>query len=403
MRKKCIFIGSLAALMLGTTMVSNAANSANAGQWKKALIGWLYTHADGKEAKNEWVKVGQKWYHFDKDGVMNTGWYQDLGDQWYYLDPDNGDMKTQLVTINGVRYEFNADGSWKHKRAAWVKSGSRWWYRHSDGSYTRNNWEKIDQKWYYFDGDGWMKEGWIQQPNGRWYYLNPGSGDMRIEPLTQNGKTYYFDRDFGFWIVGDIQSGKKSNQLPTKQEFIQAMNRTKAFSSPHIDPDIDPSKALFVYSGKTLAQINSEAELSVIIDKVNAGQMDVTEGRWKVERMTGNDKSEIRSFSYEKSEPHYLYEDQQLDIENMSEEKTSFRMVSDFLGVNYTPDLKDVVLIDSNYDTPLGQELFVVKRFSNGQIKIGCIYSVNMYGTQVNRGWYTLAQIKDLLSKVKGN
>ena len=344
MRKKCIFIGSLAALMLGTTMVSNAASSANAG-----------------------------------------------------------DMKTQPVTINGVRYEFNADGSWKHKRAAWVKSGSRWWYRHSDGSYTRNNWEKIDQKWYYFDGDGWMKEGWIQQPNGRWYYLNPGSGDMRIEPLTQNGKTYYFDRDLGFWIVGDIQSGKKSNQRPTKQEFIQAMNRTKAFSSPHIDPDIDPSKALFVYSGKTLAQINSEAELSAIIDKVNAGQMDVTEGRWKVERMTGNDKSEIRSFSYEKSEPHYLYEDQHLDIENMSEEKTSFRMVSDFLGVNYTPDLKDVVLIDSNYDTHLGQELFVVKRFSNGQIKIGCIYSVNMYGTQVNRGWYTLAQIKDLLSKVKGN
>lgn len=35
-------------------------------------------------------------------------------------------------------------------------NSSKWWYKHNDGSYTKNGWEKIDDKWYLFDGDGWM-------------------------------------------------------------------------------------------------------------------------------------------------------------------------------------------------------------------------------------------------------
>ena len=36
----------------------------------------------------------------------------------------------------------------------WIKSDSRWWYKHSDGSYTTNGWEKIGGTWYYFDSEG---------------------------------------------------------------------------------------------------------------------------------------------------------------------------------------------------------------------------------------------------------
>ena len=58
----------------------------------------------------------------------------------------------------------------------WIRNGSRWWYRHADGSYTTNGWEVINGAWYYFDGAGWMVTGWLKLPSG-WYYLT-GSGAM---------------------------------------------------------------------------------------------------------------------------------------------------------------------------------------------------------------------------------
>lgn len=39
----------------------------------------------------------------------------------------------------------------------WVQeSNGRWWYRHSDGSYTKYDWEYINGSWYFFDKNGWM-------------------------------------------------------------------------------------------------------------------------------------------------------------------------------------------------------------------------------------------------------
>ena len=52
----------------------------------------------------------------------------------------------------------------------WHEKNGKWWYEHSDGSWTANDWEYIDGKWYYFDADGWMVTGW-QKWNGDWYYL----------------------------------------------------------------------------------------------------------------------------------------------------------------------------------------------------------------------------------------
>lgn len=87
----------------------------------------------------------------------------------------------------------------------WIQSGTKWWYKHSDGSYTKNNWEKINGKWYYFDNNGWMKEGWIQRPDGKWYYLNPGSGDMRTSKLDLGGAVYEFDSVNGNMYVTKLK------------------------------------------------------------------------------------------------------------------------------------------------------------------------------------------------------
>ena len=74
-------------------------------------------------------------------------------------------------------------------KAEWIKSGSRWWYKHADGSYTTNGWEKINGTWYYFDQDGWMVTGWVKD-NGTWYYLK-SSGAMATGWYQVGGKWYY--------------------------------------------------------------------------------------------------------------------------------------------------------------------------------------------------------------------
>lgn len=47
----------------------------------------------------------------------------------------------------------NSSGAWVQGKtkvqAGWVQSGSRWWYRHADGGYTRNAWEMIKGQWYF--------------------------------------------------------------------------------------------------------------------------------------------------------------------------------------------------------------------------------------------------------------
>lgn len=73
-----------------------------------------------------------------------------------------------------------ASGEWKQ-----AEDGTgRWWYRHSNGSYTKENWEQINQKWYFFDGSGWMQTGWVHWNGGTYYCLNDGTmvtGDVVVE------------------------------------------------------------------------------------------------------------------------------------------------------------------------------------------------------------------------------
>ena len=59
--------------------------------------------------------------------------------------------------------ESSSQATYSKSSGSWIKSGSRWWYKHSDGSYTTNGWEKINGTWYYFDSEGWMKTGWIKE------------------------------------------------------------------------------------------------------------------------------------------------------------------------------------------------------------------------------------------------
>ena len=119
------------------------------------------------------------------------------------------------VTIGNPSTNSNTNtstqsGSNSNISGSWVQSGSRWWFKDSDGSYPSNGWEKIDGVWYHFDSSGWMQTGWVKDGswyyldgsgamktgwvkyNGSWYYLN-GSGSMKTGWLKHNGSWYYLD------------------------------------------------------------------------------------------------------------------------------------------------------------------------------------------------------------------
>lgn len=77
---------------------------------------------------------------------------------------------------------------------AWISKDGRLWYRHADGSFTKNDWEKVGEKWYFFDKDGWIVNGWMKWKD-EWYYLKPVSGEMAVGFLIVDGKTYYFQEN----------------------------------------------------------------------------------------------------------------------------------------------------------------------------------------------------------------
>ena len=175
-------------------------------QWILSGNRWWYRHGDGGYTKSDWEKIDGKYYYFDNAGWMVTGW-QLIEGKWYYMDgsgvkvtnawignyyvDDSGIMATDTWVGN---YYVDENGVWvpgKQKDVGWIQSGEKWWYRHSDGSYTVSNWEKINGQWYYFDSAGWMLTGWIVLGDS-WYYMD-ASGAMHKGWLEEGGNKYYLN------------------------------------------------------------------------------------------------------------------------------------------------------------------------------------------------------------------
>ncbi|PED76663.1 hypothetical protein CON88_17210, partial [Bacillus toyonensis] len=180
-----------------------------------------------------WVFEEGDWYYFNSSAKMTTGWQQVNG-TWYYLN-GNGQMQKGWQQINGSWYYLNSEGK---MLAGWQQINGSWYYLISSGGMLKNNFFDLpDGKVYYFNNEGVMLTGWFQHSggwyyanssgqilkewqyiNGNWYYLNPftfrmhangwdnlpkdnianyyyfeSDGKMRTQPITQFGRTYYFD------------------------------------------------------------------------------------------------------------------------------------------------------------------------------------------------------------------
>ena len=99
----------------------------------------------------------------------------------------DGKTYSTIVTVSD-NASSNTSSAQDIKYGSWIRSGSRWWYKHADGSYSTNDWEKINGVWYRFDNSGWMQTGWVK--DGSWYYLD-GSGAMKTGWLKDKGVWYY--------------------------------------------------------------------------------------------------------------------------------------------------------------------------------------------------------------------
>ena len=112
-----------------------------------------------------------------------------------------GNPSTNSNTNTTTQSDSNSNFS-----GSWVQSGSRWWYKHADGSYQTNGWEKINGVWYRFDNSGWMQTGWVKD-NGTWYYLNK-SGSLATGWVKDNGSWYYLDQSGAMTTGWFTVSGK---------------------------------------------------------------------------------------------------------------------------------------------------------------------------------------------------
>ncbi len=79
--------------------------------WRQDNGHWYFIKNDGNRAAGEWVTVNGLDYWFDADGTMATEWRRFTNGSWYYFKPSSGyAVKSQWVQDGGAWYYLGADG-----------------------------------------------------------------------------------------------------------------------------------------------------------------------------------------------------------------------------------------------------------------------------------------------------
>ena len=188
--------------------------------------------------------------------------------------------------------ESSSQTTYSKSSGSWIKSGNRWWYKHSDGSYTTNGWEKIGSTWYYFDSEGWMKTGWIKE-YGNWYYLDD-SGAMKTGLQTIEGKQYYLAASgamqTGWHNIGDdtyffASSGARQTinrralvlgETSTRAVPIEDVNTMeKVFSNQNFSKVVrfpDKTKSEIIAKMQELFKSSSESDVNYLYLTCHGGE-----------------------------------------------------------------------------------------------------------------------------------
>ena len=188
--------------------------------------------------------------------------------------------------------ESSSQATYSKSSGSWIKSGSRWWYKHSDGSYTTNGWGKIGGTWYYFDSEGWMKTGWIKE-YGNWYYLDDSSA-MKTGWCRVSGIWYYLNTSgamqTGWQNIGDdtyffASSGARQTinrralvlgETSTSAVPIEDVNAMeKVFSNQNFSEVVrfpDKTKAEIIAKMQELFKSSSESDVNYLYLTCHGGE-----------------------------------------------------------------------------------------------------------------------------------
>ena len=185
-----------------------------------------------------------------------------------------------------------APKAYSHSNGSWIQSNGRWWYKHSDGSYTTNGWEQINGTWYYFDSEGWMKTGWFNE-YGNWYYLDD-SGAMKTGLQTIGGNEYYLSTSgamqTGWHNIGDdtyffADSGARQTinrralvlgETSTRAVPIEDVNAMeKVFSNQNFSEVVrfpDKTKSEIIAKMEELFKSSSESDVNYLYLTCHGGR-----------------------------------------------------------------------------------------------------------------------------------
>lgn len=110
-----------------------------------------------------------------------------------HYDASHKSCPNSFVSNSWARwYDFKEKISNYSISGQWELQDGKWWYKHSDGSYTKNGWEKINNKWYLFDSQGYMLYDW-KMDGSNWYYLSDSNNDGAMKT------GWIFDKNYNKW------------------------------------------------------------------------------------------------------------------------------------------------------------------------------------------------------------
>jgi len=160
-----------------------------------------------------------------------------------------------------------------------------------------------------------------------------------------------------------------------------------------IVPILDNTDAFFVFQAMNISEIESEEQLSKLIDEANSDTIDQTNAIWVATQWNADDTYEELYFM--KNENGVL----EHPASGVTYDKNDLitTKISNLLGEQYNSSMKDLLVFGMDRTTPFGSNV-LVKRFEDGSIRIGVLWDMDYYGFPVKSGFYTLEEIKEIIS-----
>lgn len=223
MRKQTKIVAALSAtalLALGASAVTFAAG------WDNSTGTWQYLDNNGSAVTDVWRKSGDYWFYLDSDGNMATDKLVEKDSDFYYVNAEGAMVTNQWVALDSDSYDSNSDDG---------EAEYRWYYFGADGKAYRNKksstevttseLKTINGKKYAFDADGKMLYGWVNKTNAEiqtddsaWqdstYYFggwNDGAATTGWVQLTVDTSSISDDDDDTYWFYFDNNGKKKTS------------------------------------------------------------------------------------------------------------------------------------------------------------------------------------------------